>query len=1256
MDNNPRVAFLSIQILVLLVLFCLSQATNYYIPANSANLIFAHHQFEDYMQEKSELKSETQIHFTDTRQVEKSVIVWYGSGNYSDVVAHQDVITHCSPYGWYGISGYNVTGNVSASPSQMAHMNSLPSQKFIPIIQDFNDDNVIANLGNQSRRESLADNIYDRVMYDDVDGINIDFEFTAPSSQQQVQLTQFMTYLYNKLHAHGKHLSIDVVAKTTDTSTGFSGAFNYSALANCSDLIIVMTYGYHWSTSPPGPIAPTGWMDKVMRYALDRVPANKLAMGIPLYGRDWYQNETGAWQSNSVWYHSRQALISQYSPTIYWEATHDSYASNEPYFAYTDSLGRARTVYFQNEDSIACKLSVATNRSIPSVAFWQLYDEDQSIWPRVKQWKNPNEPPIANAGSDQTVYVNQPVQFNGSASSDPDGDELTYFWDFGDGNTSTLCAPVHTYTNAGNYLVTLNVSDGEFYDEDTLQVTVNAQLPSENIPPNACAGLGFSVLSLTEANFNASCSEDPDGVIVSYNWDFGDGNYTNLTTPYATHVYSAPKTYTVKLTVMDNNGSSATDTIFVQVLNRRPSASLTYSPSEPRVGLEVSFNASGSKDDDGYIAAYNFDFGDGNTTGWISTYIAQHAYSTAGQYNVKVKVKDNIGNISETSILVNVSEESMLSGYISSNADSVLTNSLITFNAVLNGTIPEEVQYHWKFGDDEEFFTSSPSANHSYFKSGIYTVLLIVSHEGKIIFTTEKIIEVLNRPPEVRTEIVGIEVLVKTSFVLNVTAWDYDGMIVLYEWDYEGDGSYEWNSVTSGNITLGYNEVGCYNCTIRVTDNEGEWAISKVSVIVLDGYPPVVSVTTKLNSTVNGTIIIEGKSQASGIRSIQKVEYKIDNLTWQNADGKENWRFIINTGMLNNGKHVIQIRGFDGKEYSSDIKIEFYVLNKSSKESDERTLFYARLVVIILVGVLCLSIGGIVGRLSRKRASYPIDEGFTREYGEIEHGFTHTEYVSKPEVLPAFDSHKLEDKGYEPLPKSIPKIPEINQDERVYVAKPVLSIPKKVTPISMNVKEKGGEMKGLEKIEKIDGLEKVSSYESKKEVSEDYAKSIKVTKAHEEVIGTYTTSVVVESEKKKEYGSEEKAHDYLPSKEGVQNKLTAVGKLLEGARAHGISMPEAVKMYEDAKLLYEKGELVGAAETAERALETAELLEELYWDAFETLKDAKESAEMLKDPTVCDKLISLAEGLMVNNMYVEAIEYAKKAKKLAEKHAKRGRK
>ena len=144
--------------------------------------------------------------------------------------------------------------------------------------------------------------------------------------------------------------------------------------------------------------------------------------------------------------------------------------------------------------------------------------------------------------------------------------------------------------------------------------------------------------------FDATASTDPDGSIVTYAWDFGDG--TAGTGRTVSHTFATVGSYTARLTVTDNAGATATATQAISVtsqpppLNQPPVAAFTATPTSGLAPLVVSFDAGASADPDGTITTYAWSFGD-TTTGTGRT--TAHTYSAVGTYTASLTVTDNAG-------------------------------------------------------------------------------------------------------------------------------------------------------------------------------------------------------------------------------------------------------------------------------------------------------------------------------------------------------------------------------------------------------------------------------------------------------------------------------------------------------------------------------------------------------------------------------------------------------------------------------------
>lgn len=162
-----------------------------------------------------------------------------------------------------------------------------------------------------------------------------------------------------------------------------------------------------------------------------------------------------------------------------------------------------------------------------------------------------NAGPTAGLCGPENACTGENISFNACSSTDPDGDCLTYKWDFGDGQTLDDGSKVtHSYEKGGTYTVKLVVDDGQgtpcSTDTKSITVTINGRPTAVIGPCDACC-VGKEIL------WDGSASTDPDGDKLTYSWDFGDGATAEGAKP--THVYTAAGQYKVVLKVDDGKGT-----------------------------------------------------------------------------------------------------------------------------------------------------------------------------------------------------------------------------------------------------------------------------------------------------------------------------------------------------------------------------------------------------------------------------------------------------------------------------------------------------------------------------------------------------------------------------------------------------------------------------------------------------------------------------------------------------------------------------
>lgn len=235
--------------------------------------------------------------------------------------------------------------------------------------------------------------------------------------------------------------------------------------------------------------------------------------------------------------------------------------------------------------------------------------------------------------------VGKPVTFTDASTPSRWSALASWTWKVDGVDAGSGPALTRTFDETGTYNVTLNVTDARGkYNVTTRAIRVLS-------PPTPLFALDQDDRSVT---VDAAPSLDRDGEIVSYAWDWGDGQTGEGVG--ATHEYVATGTYVVTLTVTDDDGATATANRTVDVVGRPVAVAFSAEPGVVEVGHAIAF-VDGSVDPEGAIQAWRWEFGDG-TTGEGAQ--ATHAYGQPGRFVVNLTVTDSQGGLARATRTVTV--------------------------------------------------------------------------------------------------------------------------------------------------------------------------------------------------------------------------------------------------------------------------------------------------------------------------------------------------------------------------------------------------------------------------------------------------------------------------------------------------------------------------------------------------------------------------------------------------------------------------
>lgn len=224
-------------------------------------------------------------------------------------------------------------------------------------------------------------------------GIQFDYENIHVSDKDV--FTSYYRQAASLLHANGFAISVAVVPRTSDNAGPtdyhkwifeyWRGAYDYKSLGEIGDFVSLMTYDQHTFRTPPGPVAGIPWMEAVIHFVLQSVPASKISLGLPFYSYRWqpayHDNQPHVWGRSLDWKEAK-GIAERFGASWQWDEREKVY-----YTFYTND-GLNEYLYLEDARSFSAKMTLLKKYQFRGISVWRLGHEDPEVWKQLQQYRS----------------------------------------------------------------------------------------------------------------------------------------------------------------------------------------------------------------------------------------------------------------------------------------------------------------------------------------------------------------------------------------------------------------------------------------------------------------------------------------------------------------------------------------------------------------------------------------------------------------------------------------------------------------------------------------------------------------------------------------------------------------------------------------------------------------------------------------------------------------------------------------------------